>query len=339
MRTSLSVAYRPRDWGSIVGQESIMLILKKQLSSNSFKNTYIFSGASGSCKTTTARIFANEINNHCGQPIEIDAASNNGVDNVRLISDGAKERSLDSEYKIYIIDEAHMLTNQAWNALLKIIEEPPKYTIFIFCTTDPQKIPDTIKNRCMRFNFTRIPSHQIKSRLEYVCSNEGYTNYDEACDYISRICKGEMRNALSLLETCVDYSNDLTIDNVVKAIGNFSYDIYFNLVNAIIDGNIKDALQIIEDIYNEGNDLKHFINTFLEFILDCTKFIICDTIQVTKLPISVESQLKFATGITDASKYYMYISDKLLELKNMLKNDTDIKSTTEVMITQMCRLI
>ena len=132
---SLATKWRPSSWDQVAGQESIMLILKKQLSSNSFKNTYIFSGASGSGKTTTARIFANEINNHCGQPIEIDAASNNGVDNVRLISDGAKERSLDSEYKIYIIDEAHMLTNQAWNALLKIIEEPPKYTIFIFCVT------------------------------------------------------------------------------------------------------------------------------------------------------------------------------------------------------------
>lgn len=336
---SLATKYRPHKWEDVVGQESIMLILRKQLMNKSFKNTYIFSGASGSGKTTTARIFANEINNHCGNPIEIDAASNNGVDNVRNISESAKARALDSEYKIYIIDEAHMLTTQAWNALLKIIEEPPKYTIFIFCTTDPQKIPDTIKNRCMRFNFTRIPSHQINDRLKYVCSCEHYSNYVDACDYISRICRGELRNALSLLETCADYSTDLSINNVISAIGNFSYDTYFELVNSIIDGDISTAINIIEQLYNGGSDIKHFVNTFLDFVMDCNKFILCNTIEVTKFPNSIIDKLKFATGISDASKYYMYIADKLMELKNMLKNDLDSKTTTEVIITQMCRLI
>lgn len=336
---SLAVKWRPYSWDQVVGQESAVKILKQQIKTKSYKNAYIFSGASGSGKTTCARIFADEINNHVGAPIEIDAASNNGVDNVRQISDNANARALDSEYKIYIIDEAHSLSNQAWNAFLKTIEETPKYTIFIFCTTDPQKIPDTIKNRCMRFNFTRIPACQIKSRLEYVCQQEGYENYQDACDYISRICKGEMRNALSLLETCADYSNNFAIDNVVQAIGNYSYDTYFNLVNNIIDGNIDNCIEIISAIYNDGNDLGYFINSFLDFVLDITKYIICKDIQVTKFPLTLEEQLKFATNINDASKYYLYIVDKLLELKNMIKNDTDVKSTIEVMIIQMCRLI
>ena len=129
---SFGVKYRPSTWEEVVGQESVLKILKQQINTKSFKNAYIFSGASGSGKTTCARIFANEINEHLGSPIEIDAASNNGVDNVRYISENAKERALDAEYKIYIIDEAHVLTNQAWNAFLKVIEEPPKYTIFIF---------------------------------------------------------------------------------------------------------------------------------------------------------------------------------------------------------------
>ena len=336
---SLGVKYRPQDWDQVVGQESAVKILKQQLFVNSFKNAYIFSGASGSGKTTCARIFANEINQHKGSPIEIDAASNNGVENVRQIADNANARALDAEYKIYIIDEAHSLSNQAWQAFLKTIEETPKYTIFIFCTTDPQKIPDTIKNRCMRFNFTRIPAYQIKSRLEYVCQQEGFTNYQDACDYISRICKGEMRNALSLLETCADYSTDFSINNVISALGNFSYDTYFTLTNAIIDGDIKTALGVVSEIYVSGNDLSHFVVSYLDFVLDITKYIICQDIKVTKLPITVEDQLKFATGINDASKYYLYITDKLLELKNMIKGDTDVKSTIEVMITQMCRLI
>ena len=191
----------------------------------------------------------------------------------------------------------------------------------------------------MRFNFSRIPAYQIKARLGYVCEKESFTNYEEACDYISRICKGEMRNALSLLETCADYSTDFRIENVVSAIGNFSYDTYFDLTNSIIDGDVDTALRIVTDIYNNGNDLSYFVTSFLSFIIDVTKYIICKDISVTKFPTSLGEKLKFATGISDASKYYMYMEDKLLELKNMIKNDIDIKSTVEVVITQMCRLV
>lgn len=339
MGTSLSVAYRPRDWGSIVGQESTVLILKKQLSQESFRNAYIFSGASGTGKTTTARIFANAINKGAGAPIEIDAASNSGVDNIRNIIDTAKARALDSEYKIYILDEAHMLSTAAWNALLKIIEEPPKYTIFILCTTDPQKIPDTIKNRCMRFNFTRIPQTKIYDRLLLVCAEEGYNNYTEACDYISKICNGELRNALSMLETCHFYSDDLNINNVISALGNFSYDLYFDLINNIIDGNISNCIQEIDSIYDNGQDIKLFINNFLSFILDTLKYILTKNIALTKVPNSLEDKMKFITGIGEAEKYYNYYLDKLLDLKSMIKYDTDCKTTTQVVITQMCRLV
>lgn len=336
---SLATKYRPHEWDSVVGQENIMLILKKQLSDRSFKNCYIFSGTSGSGKTTIARIFANEINNHQGSPIEIDAASNNGVDNVRVISESAKERSLDSEYKIYIIDEAHMLTTAAWNAMLKTIEEPPKYTLFIFCTTDPQKIPGTIKNRCMRFNFTRIPAMQISERLKYICRNENYTNYEDACDYISRICKGELRNAISILETSADYSTDLSVENVLSTTGTYSYKNMFDLVNAIIDGDVSKSIQFIDTAYHNGIDLKHFVDLFIDFIIDCDMYCLCQDITVTKLPLSYEEDLKFATGISDASKYYLYFGDKLLELKNMLKQDDNPLNTIKLVITQMCRLI
>ena len=153
---ALAVKYRPRIWDDITEQKSIVKILKRQIETKTFKNAYLFAGASGAGKTTASRIFANEINNHQGSPIEIDAASNNSVDNVRNIVKSAQERAIDCEYKIFIIDEAHALSNAAWQAFLKCIEEPPEYTIFIFCTTDPQKIPATILNRVQRYNFTKI---------------------------------------------------------------------------------------------------------------------------------------------------------------------------------------
>lgn len=344
---NLAGKYRPSMWSEVVGQESIVRILNRQLETGNIKNTYIFSGASGCGKTTLARLFALEVNkytdnagNLCSsEPIEIDGASNNGVDNVKNIVAGASERSLDGKYKVFIIDEAHMLTTQAWNAFLKCIEEPPLYTIFIFCTTDPQKIPDTIKNRCMRFNFARIPSNLIYQRLLHVCENEGYSEYVETCDYISRICNGELRNALSLLETCADYGDCLSIENAVKTLGNFSYKTYFDLVNGIIDGEAGKVLALINEIYNSGADLKRFVNSFLDFNMDITKYILCKSISVTSIPSNLVDDLNFAIGIDNAQKYYFYITDKLLELKNMLKTDVDMKPTVEVMFSQMCRLI
>ena len=152
MAESLAVKYRPRTFADLCGQSSVVKILTRQIETGEFKNAVLFNGASGCGKTTIARIIANMINNGVGEPIEIDAASNSSVDNVRQIIHDAQERSIDSKYKIYIIDECHSLSNQAWQAFLKCIEEPPKYTIFIFCTTDPQKIPETIKNRVQRLD-------------------------------------------------------------------------------------------------------------------------------------------------------------------------------------------
>ena len=149
---SLPVKYRPKEFSDVSSQKSIIKILEKQIETKQFVNCYLFSGPSGTGKTTIARILADKINSGLGEPIEIDAASNNGVDNVRLIIDQSDQRSLDSEYKVYIVDECHMLTNQAWNALLKLIEEPPKYTIFMFCTTELQKVPETIQNRCQQYS-------------------------------------------------------------------------------------------------------------------------------------------------------------------------------------------
>ena len=278
---SLSVKYRPNKFEDVCSQESIVKILERQLELKQFSNVYLFSGPSGCGKTTIARIFANEINEGNGSPIEIDAASNSGVDNVRFLINSANERSLDSEYKVYILDEAHMLSNAAWNALLKTIEEPPKYTMFLFCTTDPQKIPDTIKNRCMRFNLTRIPYMDIYSRLMFICEEEGYINYDVTCSFIARNSKGQMRDAIATLEKCASYSNDLAIENSLKVINQISYDTMFSLINNIIDGKEESILQIVDKLYLDGYDMKMFIDQFLEFCLDLSKFCIGNNSEYT----------------------------------------------------------
>ena len=257
---SLSIKYRPTKFEDVVAQSSIIQILNKQIETKNFRNCYIFSGPSGCGKTTLARIFANKINNGQGTPIEIDAASNNGVENIRQLTNSAMERALDCEYKVYIIDEAHMLTVQSWNALLKCIEEPPKYTMFIFCTTDFQKIIPTIVNRCQKFTLTKIPTNKIYERLCYICKNEHAINYTAACDHISKISNGGLRDAISILEKCIDYSNDLTLNNIYKVIGSFDIDTFIDLTNAIIDNNAKEIINIIDNYNNECADFKIFID-------------------------------------------------------------------------------
>ena len=172
---TLAVKYRPTTFEDMTEQESIKIILKQQLDSGEIKNAYLFCGPAGCGKTTAARIFANEINKGQGNPIEMDAASNSGVDDVRNITQQAKLKSIDSEYKIFIIDECHAISNTGWQAFLKLIEEPPAKSIFIFATTDPQKIPKTILSRVQRYDFRRISEKGIADRLKYVLEEEGYT--------------------------------------------------------------------------------------------------------------------------------------------------------------------
>lgn len=337
MSESLAVKYRPQKFEEVCSQKSVITILQRQIETKQFKNCYLFAGSSGVGKTTLARIFANEINRYIGTPIEIDAASNNGVDSIREIVANANERALDAEYKIFIIDECHTLTNQSWQSFLKCIEEPPKYTIFMFCTTDPQKIPATILNRVQRFNLTKIPMDEIKSRLTYVCKQEGFTNYNEAIDYIAKLASGCMREALSLLDKARDYSNNLGIENVINALGTFSYDDLFSLTNNLIDGNIANTLTIIENTYNKGTDLKLFIEQYTEFVLDLFKYCLFNDLSVTKFPSLLEDSVKYATGIENNVNFYSRFLDKIFEIKNAIKYDTNIKTTVEILMMDICR--
>lgn len=275
---TLAVKYRPKTWDEVSEQSSTKIILQQQLESGEVKNAYLFCGPAGCGKTTCARIFANDINKGMGNPIELDAASNNGVDDVRNIIQQAKTKSINSEYKIFIIDECHALSNSAWQAMLKIIEEPPAKSIFIFCTTDPQKIPKTILSRVQRYDFQRLSQIGIVDRLAYIYKQEDLLDSNkvvEALEYIAKLADGGCRDAITMLDKCLAYSPELTVENVVKALGVIDYGPMFKLTDALLGYNnlsVKDAVVLIENAYDSGKDLKQFVRQYIVFLTDCIKY-------------------------------------------------------------------
>ena len=284
---TLAVKYRPKTWDEVSEQSSTKIILQQQLDSGEVKNAYLFCGPAGCGKTTCARIFANDINKGEGNPIELDAASNNGVDDVRNIIQQAKTKSINSEYKIFIIDECHALSNSAWQAMLKIIEEPPAKSIFIFCTTDPQKIPKTILSRVQRYDFQRISLEGVCRRLELVYQTETVENdwkpdvdYKESMEYIAKLADGGMRDAITFLDKCLAYHPKLTLKHVTEALGTADYSTMFELTDCLLgyDGmGSKEAVEIIETLHAKGKELKTFIKQYVQFLLDLDKYSLgCD---------------------------------------------------------------
>lgn len=336
---TLAVKYRPTTFDDVTEQSSIKLILQQQLQSNAVKNAYLFCGPAGCGKTTCARIFADAINEHNGTPIELDAASNNGVDDVREIIQQAQTRSINSEYKIFIIDECHALSNNAWQAMLKIIEEPPVKSIFIFCTTDPQKIPKTILSRVQRYDFQRISHQGIVNRLVHILSseypsktgkNDVNINVDrESLEYIAKIADGGMRDAISLMDKALAYNKDLSLENVVSALGTIDYDTMLDITDKILSVDAEAVIVKIEELFSDGKDLKHFIRQYLQFILDVNKCTLgCDWkyISIPKL----DSYVKWIDGLTNDNLITLEdLMETLMHLNSNIKYSASPKSDIE----------
>mgnify|MGYP000749534489 CR=1 FL=1 len=274
---NLATKYRPKKFNDIVCQDNVKIVLQNQIDTNEFKQAYLFCGSAGTGKTTSARIFANEINKGEGRIVEIDGASNNGVDNIRNLIDNCKMKSLDGTYKVFIIDEVHMLSIGAFNALLKILEEPPKGTIFILCTTDPQKIPATILSRVQRFDFKRIPTQRIMNRLTYIIEKENQTRTeqieytDEALQYIAQLAEGGMRDAITKLDTVLGFTQNITSEAVIKCLGLTSTQFILEILYNIIAKEPKNILGAIDTIFLEGKDLKLFIKDSIKVLIDVIK--------------------------------------------------------------------
>ena len=342
---SLAVKYRPNTFEAVCGNQVTVQILQRVLSAGSPKNAYLFAGPSGCGKTTLARLFANALNGGVGEPNEIDAASNNGVDAVRAIMESANQRSLTGTYKIYIIDECHAITTAGWQAFLKGIEETPEYTIFMFCTTEPNKIPATILNRVQRFNIAKIDTTDIKNRLIHICQQEGFTNYEDTCELISKLCDGCMRDAITKLDQCADLSTDLCLGNTRLVLGEAPFERMLKLTNCLIGGNEAYTLAAIDTLYREGKDLKQFTNEYLSFVLELTRYILFKNIALTNIPTYLENHedqmvnVKYTTSDENALAWFNYLTDKLLEIKNVIKYDTSVKAVVEAYLLQVCRKI
>lgn len=303
-KQTLAVKYRPKSFEDVVEQTAIKDILTDQIKTETFQHSYLFCGPAGCGKTTAARIFASDINKGKGNPIEVDAASNNGVENVREIIDGARRKALDSDYKVYIIDECHMLSNGAWNAMLKLLEEPPKTTVFIMCTTDPQKIPATILSRVQRYNFSKISLDSIMNRLKYIVAcevdeilNEGgpdgaFSYTEESIQYIAKLADGGMRDSITMLDKCLSLDPNLTIESVVKALGTVDYNDHFDLLFHMENHNKLAASKLIEDIYNSGKDLKQFVKQFQYFVLDVCKYLMFRDFKYVSIPALPEYKVR-----------------------------------------------
>lgn len=337
MSESLAVKYRPTTLDEMIGQSSVVKIIERQLSLKQYKNAYLFCGPSGVGKTTICRCIANQINGNLSGLEELDAASNNGVENIRNIVKFAQERSVSSEYKIILLDEVHALTSQAWQALLKCLEEPPQYTIFMLCTTESQKVPQTIINRCQRYNLSKISTEKIEERLFYICEKEGFTNYEESIKFIAKLSEGGMRDAISTLEKVASFDTHFDIESTLDILGVYPYNTLFKLVNDIIDSNVSEVSKTISTICNEGKDLKVFVDQFFSFCLDITKYCLFHDTSLLQIPQSEENSLKLSTNFENCEKYYMVIVDKLMDLKQKIKNDNSIKSLVEASFINMAR--
>lgn len=336
-KEALAVKYRPKVFEDMTEQSAIKDILMNQLETKTFQHGYLFTGPAGTGKTTSARIFANMINDGKGNPIEVDAASNSGVDNIRQIIEDAKRKPLDAEYKIFIVDECHSLSNGAWQALLKTLEEPPKFTIFIFCTTDPQKVPATILSRVQRYNFQKISNEGIVDRLNMILETESKESdipiswSTDAVEYISKVSSGGMRDAITLMDKCLSLSNNLSLKYVLQAIGGENYDTFILFLTALQNREKGTAITTIENVYNAGKDVKQFMKDFAKFILEVEKYALYKNFEYISLPNTLENELE---QLIDDSLFD--VMDFVVSLNSQIKWDSDPKTLIELSIFIYC---
>ena len=347
--TALYRKYRPSNFASVVGQEVVVDILKNSILNNKVSHAYLFTGPRGTGKTSIAKILAHAVNclnfngDICGECevcknleindsdiIEIDAASNNGVDEIRTLRDNVKLLPSFCKYKIYIIDEVHMLSTGAFNALLKTLEEPPSHVIFILATTEPNKIPLTILSRCQRFDFNKISNEKLVSRLLYIATQEGKIVDKSILEYIAEISDGGLRDAINLLDQVISLPQEsVTLEEIDRLSGRISQNTLFELLNAISTGNYVSILNISDIIYGEGKNYKDIADGMLAIVRDLSINFEVDNY------FNKDYSSKLATINIPFDKL-ISITSLLNELIKELKNSNDPKMLFDIYMVNIC---
>lgn len=352
--------FRPQEFEDVKGQDHIVTTLKNQIKADRIGHAYLFCGTRGTGKTTIAKIFAKAVNcehpvdgSPCGEcptckaiaagssmnVIEIDAASNNGVDNIREIREEVAYSPTEGKYKVYIIDEVHMLSIGAFNALLKTLEEPPSYVIFILATTEAHKIPITILSRCQRYDFRRITIDTIAARLSELMAEEKVEVEDKAIRYIAKAADGSMRDALSLLDQCIAFylGQKLTYDNVLEVLGAVDTEVFSKLLRTILDENVAGAIAQLEELVVEGRELGQFVNDFTWYLRNLLLLKGSDDMEDV-LDMSSENLalLKEEAKMVTADVLMRYIRI-FSELSNQVKYSSQKRILIEIAIIKLCK--
>lgn len=329
--------YRPNTFSSIIGQENVTKILKNQIKNGKISHAYLFSGTRGTGKTSAAKVFARAINclnpkdgepcNECDvckgilngnitDVIEMDAASNNSVENIRQIRQEVVYATVDVKYRVYIIDEVHMLTTSAFNALLKTLEEPPANVVFILATTEQHKIPVTILSRCLKFEFNRLSEEDLYKRIKFVLESENVEYEDEACKYIATLADGAARDALSILDRCISETDGiLKYEDVQNIVGAIDKKVINQVVDSMLDYDYLKAIEAIDQVIKKGKDLRQF------------------TFELTN-----EFLNRLVNTQDKNTDRYAQIIDRLSSLDNDLKSTTRKEIVLKACIVQLCNL-
>lgn len=358
--TALYRKFRPDNFADVKGQDHIVTTLTNQIKANRIGHAYLFCGTRGTGKTTVAKILAKAVN--CQHPvngspcnecemckaiqagtsmnvIEIDAASNNGVDNIREIREEVTYRPTEGNYKVYIIDEVHMLSTGAFNALLKTLEEPPSYVIFILATTEAHKIPVTILSRCQRYDFHRISIDTIAARLSELLQAEGVEAEEKAVRYVAKAGDGSMRDALSLLDQCIAFylGQTLTYDKVLEVLGAVDTEVFSRLLRRILAGDVTAAIRILEELIIGGRELSQFVGDFTWYMRN---LLLVKTSDNPEEAIDVSSDnlklLKEESEMTDVDTLMRYIRI-FSELSNQIRFATQKRVLVEIALIKLCR--
>lgn len=356
--TALYRKYRSQNFDEIVGQKHIITSLTNQIKNNQVGHAYLFTGTRGTGKTSIAKIFAKAINcphSHNGNPcnkceicesitngtnvdiLEIDAASNNRVDEIRELREKVKYPPVTCKYKVYIIDEVHMLTDSAFNALLKTLEEPPAYVVFILATTEVQKLPATILSRCLRFDFKLLTDEQLEVHLKYVFDDSKIKYESDALALLAKLGCGSVRDTLSIADMCVAYSNrNVTYASVIEAVGMTDRQTLKSITKCLLEGNKGELLSTINLVASAGKNLVQLAKDMVGFVRDV---LVCKTCKdyknILKLSSDSIKDLEELAGITTTEKL-IEILTKLSTLDNEFRFSTSPRNLLEITLVSLC---